>query len=402
MPDSSKEPIDVANNSLVSVIGGNSEDKVGEGGSITIPEESPSSDFICEDINSNQCAITSYNGTSQSLVIPSYIDSKEVVEIAQNAFLNKGLTSVVLPATVSKIGNYAFSGNSLTSINLLNVEEVGTEAFANNDLVSVNTGKISDISAGAFMNNSIISLTINEGVTAIRASAFANNSIESLSLPNGLQTIEREAFYNNKIKTLYVNASLSTLQTNAFGFQSITSGIVFMDGDYNRFDANWNNYFDSKLKKEARTEFRYNKLSDTTCSLTAYTGSLTDIAIPSEIDGLTVVEIADEALANRRLTSVVIPNTIQRIGSSAFENNNLSLIIIPASVRTIDDYAFAGNKMNAIEIRGNLNTLGVSAFADQEIINGTVILTDNTVDNFGLLDETNWQKYFDKKLQKGR
>ena len=137
----------------------------------------------------------------------------------------------------------------------------------------------------------------------------------------------------------------------------------------------------------------------------------TDVVIPSQIDGKTVVAIADEAFTKRGviptltaynndykvsllsynsndyvikslavhdpieglgITSVVIPNTVISIGKSAFERNKLTNVTIPSSVTLIARYAFAYNKITSITFPDTLITLGCNVFY------GNPIMEDST------------------------
>ena len=64
-------------------------------------------------------SITDYDSScGSSIIIPETIDGTNVVEIASNAFNNKGLIYVDIPSSVVKIGAYAFTENNITSINV--------------------------------------------------------------------------------------------------------------------------------------------------------------------------------------------------------------------------------------------------------------------------------------------
>jgi chemotaxis protein histidine kinase CheA len=70
----------------------------------------------------------------------------------------------------------------------------------------------------------------------------------------------------------------------------------------------------------------YEAITATTCKVFSYAGSAASLVIPSEIEGMTVVEIGEEAfMGNATLTSIDLPNTITVIRARAFKNcSNLS------------------------------------------------------------------------------
>ena len=147
---------------------------------VTLFEEAVVSDFVIDENG----VITAYNGTETELVIPEEVDGVAVVEIGDNAFDKKDLTSVEIPDTITTIGEYAFRGNGLTSINLpQNIETIKKRAFYGNKLEL---------------------LLVPSSVKTIGNAAFAKNKIAKLSLPQGLKTIEDGAFQANALTELII------------------------------------------------------------------------------------------------------------------------------------------------------------------------------------------------------
>ena len=141
----------------------------------------------------------------------------------------------------------------------------------------------------------------------------------------------------------------------------------------------------------------------------------TDVVIPSQIDGKTVVAIGDKAFTTKGIipteissnhtdykvsflsnglskkyvvrkievdystiglgvTSVVIPNTVMTIGSYAFSGNKLTDVIIPNSVISIHNGAFYGNNLTNVEIPSSITEIGSNAFAN----NPNIVITNNS------------------------
>lgn len=103
---------------------------------------------------------------------------------------------------------------------------------------------------------------------------------------------------------------------------------------------------DSYESLEATTGFQYVE-ENGGIVITAVDSSITEIVIPSKIDGLTVKELRG---LNANVTSVVIQNGMEKISASAFRNcMYLEFIYIPASVTSIDTDTF-NNCLNLAEI----------------------------------------------------
>lgn len=102
-----------------------------------------------------------------------------VTQIDSNSNLGrKGLISVKIPASVTIIGDYAFSGNLLTSVTVPDsVTSIGSNAFSSNRLTSIFIGNsVNSIGEYAFYSNSLISVTFPDSVTSIYSEAFYENS----------------------------------------------------------------------------------------------------------------------------------------------------------------------------------------------------------------------------------
>ena len=133
----------------------------------------------------------------------------------------------------------------------------------------------------------------------------------------------------------------------------------------------------------------------------------TDVVIPSQIDGKTVVAIGDYAFTTMGviptgtaynndykvsllsynsnnnyvvkplvgilydgigITSVVIPSTVISIGENAFYGNKLTNIEIPSSVSTIEEQAFRMNEITSITFSNTPITLACYVFENNPIM----------------------------------
>ncbi len=102
---------------------------------------------------------------------------------------------------------------------------------------------------------------------------------------------------------------------------------------------------------EAANGYQYFENSDGTISVKGYTGTATDLVIPSSIDGKKVTRIADYAFRKSGITSVKLPSTITYIGEEAFDScKNLKSAELNEGLQEIDFAAFGYSGLEEVTI----------------------------------------------------
>ena len=126
-------------------------------------------------------------------------------------------------------------------------------------------------------------------------------------------------------------------------------------------------------------------LTEDGARITGYTGSDTEITIPSEIDGRPVTRIGDAAFENySELVSVAIPKTVNVIEDRAFYNcSSLTSITIPESVISIGDQTFTDcSSLTEAVILAPVEGLGNQAF-----MNCTELVSVTLPENLTRIDD---------------
>ena len=108
---------------------------------------------------------------------------------------------------------------------------------------------------------------------------------------------------------------------------------------------------------------------------------ITDVVIPSSINGVSVTKIGDSAFKSNNLTSVVIPDSVTTIGKQAFRDNDLTSVVIPDTVTTIGDSAFESNKLTSVVIPNSVTTIGAYAFYLNKL---TSVVIPDSVTSIGI------------------
>lgn len=153
-----------------------------------------------------------------------FSENSKLESIGDSAFQDvSGLQTVVLPPSLTYLGNSAFLRCVVSTVEFLEgsqIEEIGNQTFK---FCSISTIQIPDsvtsIGASAFQNCSrLTSVEFSEGLESIGESAFANCSrLTSIKMPNSLRTIGASAFsacYD--LKSVVLNEGLKEIGDNAF------------------------------------------------------------------------------------------------------------------------------------------------------------------------------------------
>jgi hypothetical protein len=244
-----------------------------------------------------------YNGWVSGythVVIPSSVTS-----IGEDAFWGcSGLTSVTIPDSVTSIGNWAFSGCAgLTQV--------------------IIPGSVTSIGNGAFYNCSGLTEVIIPGsVTSIGNGAFDGCAgLRSVTIPDSVTSIGTWAFSDCPgLTSVIIPDSVTSIGNNAFQF----------------------------------------------CT------GLTQVTIQGS-----VTSIGDEAFRGcRGLTSVIIPDSVTSIGDGAFEGcAGLTQVTIPGSVTSIGWGVFSG----CIALQNRFVSITTTQLAHQ--INQPSLMLEEVSDN---------------------
>lgn len=278
-----------------------------------------------------------YNGTEYTLT-----------EISYRSFSSTSLNSVVIPSTVSKIGEEAFGRSYVKTV------------------------------------------TIGEGLRSIGKSAFSQCSyLKSVSLPQSLETIADYAFSHcTRLAEIELPQNLQSIGSAAFRECSALPSIVIPE---NVTTLPGSLFYGCKSLKTVELPKALNSIDGAVFSGCS---SLTSIDIPqsvTEIGGgafygcssLASVNIPDNITAINdntfsgcsSLAQISIPANVTIIGKGAFDDcSSLTGIDIPNNITAINDYTFSGcSSLAQVSIPANVTTIGRSAFSGCTALNSVTL-----------------------------
>lgn len=186
-------------------------------------------------VTNNEIKLTSYEASSDEVLIPSQINGVPVKIIGSQLFKNASLTNIILPSTLSTIADSAFEGcTNLQSIYISpGVTHIGGNAFTRCEklkTVTLPTG-LTNVSWAMFSHCSALdNLILPSGLTKIDGFAFRNCvNLKTIILSQGLQQIGMNAFEGcSSLVTIELPASLNELQNNIFSGCAMLRYVYFL------------------------------------------------------------------------------------------------------------------------------------------------------------------------------
>lgn len=141
--------------------------------------------------------------------------------LGHHVFKNCPLTAVTFPNTLNSIGEWAFEGTKLTTVDLSNtqIKSLPNGSFYNcQQLNDVKLPKdLTYIGKNAFFKSAIASITFPPSLQKIDAWAFQYSQLTNVVIPTNCSTIEQGAFSDNaNLTTVVVNGLECYLAYQAF------------------------------------------------------------------------------------------------------------------------------------------------------------------------------------------
>lgn len=148
--------------------------------------------------------ILRYDGNATTLEIPEYLESPEygkiqVKKIAANAFYNSKFTKLILPNSITEIGDFAFISSRLTELTLpSSLIRIGIRAFSSCvELTSlIIPDSVTEIGDEAFIRSPLNKLTLSNSLVKIGTGAFFFSKLTELVIPDSVTEIGDIAFYD--------------------------------------------------------------------------------------------------------------------------------------------------------------------------------------------------------------
>lgn len=167
--------------------------------------------------------------------VKKVVVERGITSLARDAFEScQNLTEVVLPDTLTRIGECAFQRTALTSIAIPeSVTEFGYQAFEDcQTLSSVNLpGDLTEIPNELFMGcTNLTSIEIPKGVTRIGSRAFCNTGLTELVIPEGVTVIESDFIRGTSITSITLPTSLTRWSCNIYSTTSVTDVTFLCEG----------------------------------------------------------------------------------------------------------------------------------------------------------------------------
>lgn len=281
---------------------------------------------------------TVYALQETKFTIPSTYNGKPVTEIGDNAIYSSVIKELIIPSSITKIGNRAFVDvHNLEKIIIADsVESIGEYAFQGCYGLKevVLPSALTVISKGMFNCTTLEKVTIGDNIDAIADYAFSEcTELSGFELPKNLVSIGVNAFNNCvSLGKIFLPKSVLTIGKGAFGaIYDMTEVMLFAEAGSKPvgWDNDWKSEYLNVFWGSKPSDYIVTDGFDFVLYTTSGTATLIrenkifqTVAVPQEIvwggKTYTVNKINRRAFYGGVLRDLTLPNTIEYIGENAF------------------------------------------------------------------------------------
>ena len=292
-------------------------------------------------------------------------ETNEASQLPDLAFFGSKLTSVVLPADLSAIGESAFAGcKGLANVEIPSgVSTIGNYAFYDCDAITAATipASVTEIGEYAFARcDALASVEIKGDVATIKKSIFDGcASLSKATLPASVTEIGESAFMDCKsLAEFTFPTAVAKIGDKAFFGASLV--VADMSECSNLYEiGDWSFASNSAIKNiklPSKTEV-FGK------GALAFNAVLTDMELPTSMTAIPDYMFAYSPSIQPHL----IPGAIATIGKYSFAHwDKTSNFTFPDNTEFIDDYAFEG----WTSVKNYVSTLSIAPVLGEDVFAG--------------------------------
>ena len=259
------------------------------------------------------------------------------------------------------------------------LKEINDRAFYNQKALKgwsvIIPDSVTKIGQIAFMETGIVSVKLPSNLKTVEYAAFYNNSLTEVVVPDSTETLGTVAFSRNKLKKISLPLNLKSIGNEGFRYNELTDAIeVLVPGPNTTIGSSA--FYDNKIP--VNDLFWYKKNSDGSTDYTFLLGYLGEYAkfsdnkfiIPGSKKGIALKEINDRAFYNQKALkgwSVIIPDSVTKIGQIAFMETGIVSVKLPSNLKTVEYAAFYNNSLTEVVVPDSTETLGTVAFSKNKL-----------------------------------